>query len=385
MKVSENNSGFLQDGLFRTAERENNAKRRNLLVNLRQAKHFPASPGEALGLFDRLGKRIAEALTKGNALSGGKTLVIAFAETATALGARAAGRIPGQVYFLHTTRENISREYLIADFSEEHSHASSQLLFCKSGKAVFDGVSDIVFIDDELTTGKTIINCVNEIAPFAKGCRFFAASLINGMNKENLKRFSDRGITPLWLVKTEDSEDVMECDLGVCPERDCEAKAADVRVIRETFPYDPRLGCFAGEYLNACGSLAEDIMGKISGELSCVLPGSEIAVIGTEECMLPSVILGRLLEERGYCVRCRSVTRSPIVPSRCEGYPLFSRYPIDSVYEQGRQVYLYNSLPCSLAVLVTDGTGLPALSETAGASLGEKCVGVILERGGENS
>ncbi len=125
MKITENFTGIPEEKLFVLAERENNPKRRNLLVNLRQAKHFPALPSEALGMFRLLGKRVKEALPKG------KNLVIAFAETATALGAAVASAIAaeaaeiagidsssvhcdngGDVYFIHTTRESFPEEFL---------------------------------------------------------------------------------------------------------------------------------------------------------------------------------------------------------------------------------------------------------------------------------
>lgn len=380
MTVSENISGYVPGELFLAAERDNNKKRRNLLVNLRQAKHFPAVPSEALGLFDKLGRRMGEALP------GGATLIIAFAETATALGARAAAFLSQlypekDLFFIHTTRENISREFIIADFSEEHSHASSQLLFCRD-KDVFRNADNIVFIDDELTTGKTIINCMNELLPLTGNCRFFAASLINGMNRDNLARFHDNNITPLWLMKTEGCSDIMERDMGISPERDSIPEPADIDIIRENFPYEPRLGCSSADYAKGCEELAENIFRDISPALPRD-KSSYIALIGTEECMLPSVILGQLLENKGYNVRCRSTTRSPIIPCCREGYPLFSRCLLDSVYEKGRSVYLYNSVPCALAVIVTDGTDTEALKLTAGAAMADRSVGIMLQKAGE--
>ncbi|MCM1578070.1 MAG: phosphoribosyltransferase domain-containing protein [Ruminococcus sp.] len=89
MRITENYSGVPARELFAFAERENNPKRRNLIVNLLQAKHFPALPSQTLELFGRLGEKA------GATLPAGKTLVIAFAETATALGAAAAAELAG--------------------------------------------------------------------------------------------------------------------------------------------------------------------------------------------------------------------------------------------------------------------------------------------------
>ncbi|MDE6593419.1 MAG: phosphoribosyltransferase domain-containing protein, partial [Oscillospiraceae bacterium] len=323
MKITENFLGIPEEKLFALAQRENNPKRRNLLVNLRQAKHFPALPSEALDMFRLIGKRVRDALPKG------RNLVIAFAETATALGAAAAAEIAGitgdrnncgsgdgDVYFIHTTRESFPEELLVADFSEEHSHAACQLLFSGNGKEIFDGIDNIIFIDDEFTTGKTIVNFVKAIEEFTGNCRFFAVSLINGMDRENLRRFEEFGVTPLWLIKTEESGADMERDLAILPEKDIAKCSTDVEIITEDYPLDPRLGCNIGEYMRLCEKTAESVLKKI-GDMSDNIvnnAAANIALVGTEECMLPSIILGKFLEEKGLKVLFRSTTRSHIVP-----------------------------------------------------------------------
>ncbi|MDE7295570.1 MAG: phosphoribosyltransferase family protein [Oscillospiraceae bacterium] len=392
MKITENFSGIPEEKLFALAERENNPKRRNLLVNLRQAKHFPALPSEALRLFRLLGKRVKEALPKG------RNLVIAFAETATALGAAAAAEIAGiadnhsdngngDVYFIHTTRESFPDELLVADFSEEHSHAACQLLFSGNGKEIFVGIDNIIFIDDEFTTGKTIVNFVKAIEEFTRNCRFFAASLINGMDRGNLRRFEEFGVTPLWLIKTEDSGADMERNLTILPEKDIAKCSADVEIITEDYPLDPRLGCDIGEYMRLCEKIAEGVIKEIE-DLPDNIAGNiagNIAIAGTEECMLPSIILGKFLEEKGGNVRCRSTTRSPIVPSAAQGYPLNSRCCFDSPYEKGRRTFLYNSSPCDVGIIVTDAecsseNSRNAIKEIAGALQAKRVIVVILKR-----
>ncbi|MCM1578069.1 MAG: phosphoribosyltransferase family protein, partial [Ruminococcus sp.] len=236
---------------------------------------------------------------------------------------------------MHTTREKYPDNLLAADFSEEHSHAVGQRLYCKEGKEIFKGMENVVFVDDEFTTGKTIVNFVNAIAEDTIGCRFYAASLINGMNIENLRRFKKMGITPLWLVKTEDSGEDMEKDMEVVPEKDIPKRSSSVEFIYADYPIDPRLGCNIGEYMDMCGDIAESTADKImemciGRETADIADLGEIAVAGTEECMQPSIILGKELEERGGNVRCRSTTRSPIVPCRKEGYPLYGRSVLES-------------------------------------------------------
>lgn len=50
-----------------------------------------------------------------------------------------------------------------------------------------------------------------------------------------------------------------------------------------------------------------------------------------------------------------STTRSPIVAERSEGYPLRSRYQVESLYEDGRRNFIYNTdEKYDLVLIVTD-------------------------------
>lgn len=60
---------------------------------------------------------------------------------------------------------------------------------------------------------------------------------------------------------------------------------------------------------------------------------SDILVLGTEECMYPALRLGEILNRDGAAevVRVHATTRSPIIASGAEDYPLSHRYQIRSV------------------------------------------------------
>ena len=73
---------YKEEDLVCVARRENNTKRSYLVVNRLQAKHIPAKPGRTLELFDQLAQLVKREY-------GNETLLlIGFAETATAIGAR---------------------------------------------------------------------------------------------------------------------------------------------------------------------------------------------------------------------------------------------------------------------------------------------------------
>lgn len=347
MTVIENLSGFELDSLVGLALREKNSKRKNLLVNFYQGKHFPAVPSETLQLFDRLAQQIRLYDTDG------KVMVIGFAETATAIAA-AVSRHIGDCIFLHTSRENIPPEYCVADFSEEHSHASEQFLFAEKGDDIFRGVKHIFFVEDELTTGKTILNLISILKEKTDNdCRFSAASIINGMSADNLNEFEKRGISLHWLVKIDNSLEDMNRELNIIPEPDHGGNnvCGRVRELVVTGMKNPRIGCACDDYENAVSGLISSFLGKFSAELSGRMT---IDVIGTEECMYPAIRLAEALEKKGHDVRSHSTTRSPIVPSRSENYPLNERYKLHSFYNSRRTTYLYDLFPCELTILVTD-------------------------------
>jgi hypothetical protein len=88
-----------------------------------------------------------------------KTLFIGFAETATGL-AHAVFQNFSNASYIHTTREQITSINPALLFNEEHSHAVEHSLFpCNDD--FLKQFSDIVLVDDELTTGKSALNLIN--------------------------------------------------------------------------------------------------------------------------------------------------------------------------------------------------------------------------------
>lgn len=347
MVVVENHSGFQIDKLLGTAKRENNNKRKNLFVNYYQGKHFPAKGSESLMLFKRLEERIILPDDK-------PVMIIGFAETATAIAAAVASNMGENCTFIHTSREKISSELCVADFSEEHSHASEQYLFSADKMKIFNGIRHIVFVEDEITTGKTILNFINVLRKIVEPeCRFYAAAIVNGMNKDSLETYKSMGIGLFWLVKIENSIEDMNRKLNISANEDLKP----LNRVRNVFRYsldgmiNPRLGCKTANYILACKTFAEEVIGHLK-ELD--IDVQAIDVIGTEEFMYPAIYLADKLEKDGYKAMSHSTTRSPIIPSDSIGYPLKKRCRLHSVYEYGRVTYLYNIYKCDAVIILTD-------------------------------
>ena len=145
---------YKENDLVSVAKRENNKKRNYLVVNKLQGKHIPVDPKKTLKLFKELADEIKDEY------KNEKLLVIGFAETATAIGSAVAAEL--EVSYTQTTREQIEKvEFLY--FSEEHSHATEQKLVKTDIAAVIDTTDRIIFVEDEVTTGNTILNIIRVI------------------------------------------------------------------------------------------------------------------------------------------------------------------------------------------------------------------------------
>lgn len=349
---------YQQKDLVRIAKRENNTKRSYLVVDPLQGKHVPVEPSKALNLF----KSLAEKLQ--GKYEGERLLLIGFAETATAIGAQAA--ITLGTKYIQTTREVIpDARYLF--FSEAHSHATEQKLVKDDIDRVINDIDRIVFIEDEVTTGNTIMNIIKIITKeYQKKIKFAVASLLNGMTEESLKIYQDEKIELHYLVKTDHSgygavAEQYRCDgLYICaiPENHTH-ESADIDVqseknMREHIISIPgwmnaRRFVDAKQYEAACRKLAETVIAETG-----VKQGERVLVIGTEEFMYPALLTGYEIEKMGCVVRCHSTTRSPIAVSTEEEYPLHCRYELCSLYDPERKTFIYDLENYDRVIVMTD-------------------------------
>ena len=91
-------------------------------------------------------------------------------------------------------------------------------------------------------------------------------------------------------------------------------------------------------------------------EENCSLHGKDILVLGTEECMLPALLIGRSIEEvnEANSINCHSTTRSPIGISDSSNYPIRSGFRLRSFYDSQRESYIYNIRAYDIVIIVSD-------------------------------
>lgn len=363
---------YTEKELLRLAKRHNNPKRAYLLVDPLQAKHLAVSPTTALEMMHSLGRMLHVKYPSAR-------LVIGFAETATAIAAAAAEELPDCRY-IHTTREDIQAEKWLY-FSEEHSHASEQKLCADRLSEYAKDTDTIILIDDEISTGKTLINIVERLRTVSgfEGKRIVAASVISRVSDENLARLNEAGIISECLLK------LPEEDYTSAVER-YDVRGAEEITAEEYSPKhlaiqlkDPRIGVDMTEYAQDCEMKAALLL----HQLQKMLPeGGRILVLGTEECMYPAIILGKVLEDSGLYseVRSHSTTRSPIGICDAEDYPIREGYKLHSFYEDGRETFIYNIGDYDAAVIVTDGVDFEKQNSPAAADI----AAILKKHGCEN-
>lgn len=357
---------YQEEDLVRIAKRRNNSKRTYLVVNRLQGKHIPVSGKCAFEMFDQLAEIIQQAY------KGERLLLIGFAETATAIGARVAVKV-GSLY-MQTTREQIEGvEYLY--FSEKHSHATKQKLVKDDVDSCINDVDRIIFIEDEVTTGNTISQIVNIIREKYKSkLNFSVASILNGMDEQSKVLYEKENIKLHYLVKTDHSkysEKVLKYKLQgkyMPPKENVEHLRGYNQYEIERYMNARRL-VKAIEYEQACEYLWGQIQDKVEKDKKRIL------VIGTEEFMYPALYVAARLEQYGYEAVSHSTTRSPIeVFEECD-YPFHTAFQLVSLYDKERVTYLYDISKYDQVFVVTD-----ALEKENEKSL----INVLQEQGNEN-
>lgn len=117
-----------------------------------------------------------ESLRASADVTGPSTVVVGYAETATALGHCVAAAL--DVPSLHSTRRAVEGVTPAAGFAEEHSHATEHLLLPQDPRFL-DDADTVVLVDDEISTGRTALNTIRALHQAHPRGRYVVASLID--------------------------------------------------------------------------------------------------------------------------------------------------------------------------------------------------------------
>ncbi|MEU7421756.1 phosphoribosyltransferase [Streptomyces antibioticus] len=162
-----------------------NPKRAHLLVSHVLGKHVPQSPTVVHGHGLALGQRVRALLGS----EAADAVVLGYAETATGLGHSVADGLGGAPY-LHSTRRPVAGVATAGGFEESHSHATSHLLLPED-PALLVGDGPLVLVDDEFSTGNTVLNTVRDLHARYPRRRYVVVALVDMRSAADAGRLED--------------------------------------------------------------------------------------------------------------------------------------------------------------------------------------------------
>lgn len=319
--------------LFSFATR-NNPKRAFLFLSHVLGKHLPTSPALMSEVHERIAAHIPSDLPE-------PLLFVGMAETATCLGQGVfeawLRKFPArQALFLHTTRYDVAGTKRIV-FEESHSHAPLQWLLEPMDTALarrFAAARSLILIDDEVSTGNTLIN-------LAQACRLRApriehihlASITDFAGPERRAALPSAMTLPLTcgaLLYGQWRFFPADASAWNMPPAPAQASTAPLLA-------DPGFGRLGR---STPLTLAPQMLASLAGRLR---PNERVLVLGSGEFMHPAFVLAKALQQSSSAeVVMHATTRSPILTWG----PIRDALSFPDNYGEGVTNYLYNCADC---------------------------------------
>lgn len=259
-------------------------------------------------------------------------VVIGYAETATGLGRLVANQLGA--YYIHSTRHATPGVESVAGFEEGHSHATSHAMVPTDPRWL-NGAGPVVLVDDEFSTGSTIINTIRELHALVPHESYVVAALIDLRSTADRARFDvlaaelgarivvtalgtgsvdlgagilDRAAALIHMLPQEPAPTAPQGRVSLL-----ELSATDVTAVRSD-----RFG-------NARAPAPADvsaIAGQVAARLRQLDAAGPVVVLGCEENMFLPLAVAQALDSlfSGVDVRFSTTTRSPIVPVDSDEY-----------------------------------------------------------------
>ncbi len=318
------------------------SKRKFLLVSKVLGKHYPVTPKMMSWSYRGLARLVLKSGI------GTSSLWLGMAETATGLGygvfEAACHEGLNNALFIQTTRYHLdSIERL--EFEEAHSHATDFFLYYPVDERLreqFLSATELVLIDDEISTGKTFLRLIKAYQQVNPNLRkVFIVSLVNFAHPDDRQTLEvESGVEVEWVcfrqgvLHFEDSQNVAIDSITVNVSGNGECK-------KHLLAWPGRLGMAAPVCLDDDNVLEQLKVFITAGTANSAPFLKPILVLGTGECNAPAYLLGRLLEGNGFKVKVQSTTRSPIH----KGNDIGLVCQFEDNYDDGIANFIYNLDP----------------------------------------
>ncbi|MFJ9036019.1 phosphoribosyltransferase [Streptomyces sp. NPDC102406] len=339
-------------GLLGLALRRN-PKRAHLLVSNVLGKHVPQRPSVVWDTGRELGVRVRELLGEEAAA---RAVVLGYAETATGLGHSVADGLALAPY-LHSTRRPVEGVAGAGGFEESHSHATSHLLLPED-PALLAGDGPLVLVDDEFSTGNTVLNTIRALHALHARDRYVIVALVD------MRSPGDQGRLDAFAREVGARIDLVVRARGTVRLPDGVLEKGQALVAAHEAAGVPAAGRERGEIVRVgdLGWPREVPDGGRHGftpahraRLEAALPGlaerlaphvsGRVLVLGNEELMYAPLRLATALEATGADVAYSTTTRSPVLAVDDPGYAIRTRlvFPAHDAPADGPgERYAYN-------------------------------------------
>ena len=353
-----------------------NPRRAHLLVSTVLAKHVPTVPGLAVAAGELLGTAADLALGEGDRGDRGAELrrlaaeftrlldergavgearvrlrddladlrgalarlrtghpevaTLGYAETATGLGRLVADALGS--WYLHSTRHDPAGAVASGAFEEAHSHATSHRLLPTDPSRLRAG-GTVVLVDDELSTGATVVDTVRDLHARVPQRRFVVAALVDLRSDDDRARLDavarELGtridVVSLGEGRVDLPDDVLAVGAGIAAtlgparpdlHRASAPGAVAVLDLRDDLPpvRSERFGVDAPAATAAvdASAIAAAVHAALPGDVRDGAAGDDpVVVLGTEEFLSVPLSVALALDAL-VPTRSTSTTRSPI-------------------------------------------------------------------------
>ncbi|MFB4424779.1 phosphoribosyltransferase [Streptomyces sp. QL37] len=316
-----------------------NPKRAHLLVSNVLGKHVPQRPSVVHGVGFELGERVRNLLGEAEAR---RAVVLGYAETATGLGHAVADGL-GVAPYLHSTRRPVAGVAQAGGFEEAHSHATSHLLLPEDPDlldASAEG-SPLVLVDDEFSTGNTVLNTIRALHARYPRDRYVIVALVDMRSEADQGRLAEfaeeigarvdlvaraRGTVRLPDGVLEKGRDLVAAhEAGRAPDKPPAPRTVPARVALD-WPADVPDGGRHGFTPVHRAALEAALPGMGARLADAVGDARRVLVLGFEELMYAPLRLATALEDATTAdVRYSTTTRSPVLAVDDPGYAIRSR------------------------------------------------------------
>ncbi|WP_408991580.1 phosphoribosyltransferase [Streptomyces sp. 1268] len=323
-----------------------NPKRAHLLVSNVLGKHVPQKPSVVYGAGYGLGERVRALLGEEEAR---RAVVLGYAETATGLGHAVADGLRDAPY-LHSTRRPVAGVRQAGGFEEAHSHATSHLLLPEDPALLAQGAeaSALVLVDDEFSTGNTVLNTIRALHETHPRDRYVIVALVDmrsPADRDRLTAFAAEIGARVDLVTRSTGtvtlpDGVLERGQALVAAQEAEAAdpvpeaaghPAPVTRVDLAWPAgvpDGGRHGFTPAHRTALEAALPGLAERIAGALGDDARRGRVLVLGFEELMYAPLRLGTALEQALGAdaeVRYSTTTRSPVLAVDDPGYAIRTR------------------------------------------------------------